>query len=314
MAMTVLRSTGVLPAEPRSAVTIGVYDGVHAGHQWLLRKLRQVAAREGLRTVVVTFDPHPLRVLRPVSAPRMLTDLDARVRLLAATGLVDACLVIEFDDVTSRQSPHDFVREVLVDRLHAAAVVVGEDFRFGHQRSGDVAELRRLGSEYGYSTLGVPLLPAGRAGGACSSTYLPGLIRQGEVGRAAALLGRPHEVSGRVVSTSRPVAGRGTPTVVARVGEDRSLPVEGSYAGSIVTPDGRDRSAGVSIRQGITSGPALLDVHVVGDPRRLMDEPVRVRMRRRLWTSGKDELFGEILRGDEEMGRSLASGGWAAMS
>jgi riboflavin kinase / FMN adenylyltransferase len=314
MATTVLRSTDALPAGPRSAVTIGVYDGVHAGHRWLLRKLRQVASRERLRSVVVTFDPHPLRVLRPVSAPRMLTDIDQRLELLEATGLVDVCLVIPFDEAVSRRSPSEFVRSVLVDQLRTATVVVGADFRFGHNRSGGVAELAQLGSRYGFSTLPLPLLPVASTGGACSSTYLRSLIAQGEIERASALLGRAYEVSGRVVSTSRPTAGRGIPTVVIRVGEDRSLPVEGSYAGSVRTADGRQRSAGVSVRQGLSGGPALLDAHVVGDVRRLMDERVRVRMSRRLWTHGKDELFGEMVRVDEEAGWSLASGGWAAMS
>lgn len=315
MAMTVLRPGDPVAAAGRAAVTVGVYDGVHAGHRWLLRRLRRVAGEQSLRVTVVTFDPHPLRVLRPVSAPRMLTDLDTRLRLFAETGLVDECLVIPFDEARARQSPEEFVREVLVGQVRAATVMVGEDFRFGHNRSGDVAELRRLGDEYGFCVLGLPLLPARAitAGTACSSTHIRRLITHGEIARAAGLLGRPHEVSGLVVGTSRPTAGRGTPTVVVRVDPDLVLPTEGAYAGSIITPDGRERAAGVSVRQGMVSGPALLDVHVVSGIPALIEARVRVRLARRVWTSGRAELVAEMARADEEAGWSTAAGGWAAM-
>ena len=315
MAMTVLPATDSLPAERRSAVTIGVYDGVHAGHRWLLRKLRHFADREGLPVAVVTFDPHPLWLLRPVAAPRMLTNIDQRLSLIEATGLVDYCMVVPFDDVVSRMSPEEFIREVLVGKLNAGAVLVGQDFRFGHHRDGSVADLQRFGAAYGFSAHGLPLLPvaAVRAGSFCSSTYIRQLIAKGDLAGAATLLGRPHEVVGRVIGTSRPTAGRGVPTVVVRVGGDVSVPAEGSYAGSVVTPDGRQRRAGISVRRGPVPESVLLDAHVVGDVGQLMDETVRVRLNRRLWARGKDELFEKMVRADAAENESSAAGGWAAM-
>lgn len=315
MAMVVLQAGDSLPADRRSALTIGVYDGVHVGHRWLLRKLRHRANLDGMPVAVVTFDPHPLRLLRPVAAPRMLTNIDQRLALLEATCLVDYCVVIPFNDAVSRMSPEDFIREVLVRKLNAGAVLVGEDFRFGHNRGGSVADLQKLGAAHGFSAHGLPLLPVAaiKAGSYCSSTYIRQLIANGDLGGAAALLGRPHEVMGRVIGTSRPTTGRGVPTVVVRVASDVSLPTEGSYAGSVLTPDGRQRRAGISVRQGPVPESVLLDAHVVGDVRQLMDETIRVRLNRRLWARGKDELFENMVRAEAAESESSAASGWAAM-
>ena len=313
MAMVVLRAADALPTDVRSAVTIGVYDGVHAGHRWLLRKLRRYADRDGMPVVVVTFDPHPLRLLRPVAAPRMLTTIDQRLRLLEATGLVDYCLVV--DGAMGAMPPEEFTRAVLVGKLHAGAVLVGQDFRFGHHRGGSVADLQRLGAAYGFSVQALPLLPvaAVKAGSVCSSTYIRQLIANGDLAGAATLLGRPHEVVGRVIGTSRPIAGRGVPTVVVRVADEVSLPTEGSYAGSVVPPDGRERLAGVAVRRGPVPDSVLLDAHVVGEVRQLMDATILVRMSRRLWARGKNELFENMVRAEAARSESSAAGGWAAM-
>jgi len=315
MAMVVLQSADSLSPDRRSAVTIGVYDGVHTGHRWLLRKLRQSADRDGMPVVVVTFDPHPLRLLRPVAAPRILTTIDQRLTLLAATGLVDYCLVVPFDDAVARMSPRDFVRETLARKLNAGLVMVGQDFRFGDSRSGSMTDLQALGAEYGFSAHGLPLLPiaALKAGTFCSSTYIRQLIAGGDLAGAATLLGRSHEVTGRVVGTSRPTAGRGVPTVVVRVSSDVSVPAEGSYAGSVLTPDGRQRTAGVSVRHGPAPETVFLDAHIVGDALPLMDSVIQVRLSRRLWTQSKDELFENVVRADAVEGESSAAGGWAAM-
>ena len=158
--MEVLRDQARCPSPPEgTVVTIGAYDGVHLGHRSVIRLVRQRAAERGLRSAVVTFDRHPASVVRPESAPRLLTDLEQKLELLAETG-IDYCLVIAFDEARSRESAEDFVQEVLVDCLNAADVVVGEDFHFGHRRAGNVPLLRRLGAELGFEVDGIELVGA----------------------------------------------------------------------------------------------------------------------------------------------------------
>lgn len=306
----------VLPGGVASAVTIGMYDGVHRGHQWLLRHVRRQAMTEGLRSVVVTFEPHPLQVLRPVAAPRLLSDLDLRLRLLDRAG-VDACLVVPFDLARQEQSAPAFVEQVLVGQLRAARVLVGADFRFGRNRAGDVAMLQQEGLRHGFQAHGLPLLPVSGSAAhlPCSSTYIRGLIAQGDVEHAGRLLDRPHEVAGVVVGTSRPVPGRGTPTVVVRVQAYRALPTEGSYAGSLLSATGRRLTASVSVRQGITAHDrALLDVHVVGEVASLIDQQVRVTLARRVWTDDHHDLYRQLARQAEDAARASAEGGWGSAS
>ncbi|MGH8893604.1 MAG: adenylyltransferase/cytidyltransferase family protein [Actinomycetes bacterium] len=312
--MRVLGPDDRLPQGVGSAVTVGNFDGLHRGHLWLLRKLRQGA--EGLVTAVVTFDVHPLHVLRPVSAPKLLTDTAQRLQRLQASGLVDVCQVLPFDESRRRQSPEDFVREVLVDRLHARRVMVGSDFRFGNARSGGVGTLRQLGEKHEYTVVETPLLTAGlsRDRQTCCSTYIRRLVVEGQVERAGLLLDRLHEAKGRVVATSRPANGRGTPIVVVRVPRDRALPAEGSYAGAISAIDGRERAAGISVRPGITAGQeALLDLHVIDGAPELMDQNVVVRFRRRLWSSSPSDLFAQVGEQDVARGRASADGGWGSV-
>src|SRR5271156_1236023 len=134
---------------PGTAVSIGAYDGVHLGHRALLRDLSARAGAAGLSTVVVTFDRHPAGVVRPESAPLQLTDLEQKLELLAAAG-VDRTYVVAFDRDRANESAEEFVKEVLVDELEARLVVVGEDFHFGHGRTGNVALLTQLGRRYGF--------------------------------------------------------------------------------------------------------------------------------------------------------------------
>ena len=133
----------------RSVLTIGAYDGVHLGHQAVIREVRRQAAELGARSVVVTFDRHPASVVRPESAPKLLTDLDQKLELLAATG-VDATVLVHFDDAQAAESPQSFVERVLVGCLAAQRIVVGEDFHFGQGRSGNVALLREVGVRHDF--------------------------------------------------------------------------------------------------------------------------------------------------------------------
>jgi riboflavin kinase / FMN adenylyltransferase len=215
-----------------SAVTIGVFDGVHAGHRAIVDALLENAREAALAAVVVTFDPHPIAIVRPGSEPAMLTTVDRRAALFEELG-VDAVLVLPFTAERSRQSPEDFVREVLVDRLRAAAVVVGTNFRFGHRARGDVELLHNLGREYGFVVDGMDLVEG------MSSTTIRDLLAAGDVEAAARGLGRPHRLEGRVVRGDARGRDLGYPTANLEVFAGSAVPADGVYAGELVV--GADR-------------------------------------------------------------------------
>jgi riboflavin kinase/FMN adenylyltransferase len=230
---------------PRTAVTIGAYDGVHLGHRALLRDLIVRAEAADLTPVVVTFDRHPASVVRPDSAPPLLTDLDQKLELLAQCGIART-LVVPFDRARADESAEDFVTEVLVDTLEAQLVVVGEDFHFGHARRGNVALLRQLGLVHGFEVVGVGL--TGEDEAPVSSTRIRSLVAAGDVVGAAALLGRPHEVRGTVVhgdGRGGPVLG--FPTANLEISTDIALPADGIYAGRYTRPDGTVYEAAISV-------------------------------------------------------------------
>src|SRR6476469_2913591 len=143
--------------EPGTAVTIGAYDGVHLGHRAVIATVRGLAAERGLASAVVTFDRHPASVVRPESAPKLLTDLDQKLELLEETG-VDYTVVLHFDEERSKESAEDFVNEVLVGCLNTKLIVVGEDFHFGHRRRGNVELLRAVGADLGFEVLPLSLV------------------------------------------------------------------------------------------------------------------------------------------------------------
>lgn len=219
---------GEIPADwGRSVVAIGVFDGVHRGHRTILGSAVARGRDLGLPVVVVTFDPHPERVLRGITPP-VLTPMGRRVELLVELG-ADAVCVLPFDKELSGLFPEEFVRRVLVDALGAAAVVVGEDFRFGHRAAGDVATLTESGMEFGFTANGVGLVSEGEA---ITSTRVRGLLGEGDVAAAAELLGRPHRVSGKIVHGA--ARGRellGFPTANMDLASDIAVPGDGVYAG-----------------------------------------------------------------------------------
>lgn len=302
------------PLDSPAAVTVGVYDGVHRGHQWLLRRLRKAAGPEA-PLVVVTFDPHPLTVIRPVAAPRTLTSLPRKLSVLEGLGFVDACLVVPFDESRREQRAGAFVHEILVERLRANTVMVGSDFRFGRDREGDLGLLRDLGERYGFTVAGAPLLPVSSAASAapCSSTYIRGLVRRGAVTEAGRLLGRPHRADGVIAGISRPRSSRGVPTAVIRVNRSAALPIEGSYFGRLSFADGREQVAGLSIRQGVVAGPdTLVDAHLSGEFNSETGSEVVLEFVRPLWASGRAEVASAVSTRADELGRASAAGGWGA--
>lgn len=285
--MDVARALGDCPSGG-TAATIGAFDGVHLGHQALLRLVRQEASARKLRTALVTFDRHPAQVVRPASAPKLLTTLDQKLDLLAATGLVDHTLVLTFDDDRRRESAEEFVGEVLVDCLGARLVVVGADFHFGNQRRGNVALLEAMGSECGFEVVGLPLVEAGN-GPVYSSTVIRRLLVEGDVEAAAGLLGRPHEVRGVVGEGDRRGRELGFPTANVAVPEEICLPADGIYAGTFRGSDGLDRPAAINLGRRPTfyaEGHRLLEAYLLDFQGDLYGQQAAVRFVARV----RDEL------------------------
>ncbi|WBQ02526.1 bifunctional riboflavin kinase/FAD synthetase [Kribbella sp. CA-293567] len=211
-----------------SVVTIGNFDGVHRGHQEVLRHARARAAElGGLPVVAMTFDPHPMSVLRPGHAPATISEPGRRAELLGAAG-ADAVLILPFDRDVASWSPEEFIAKVLVGTLHAKAVVVGENFRFGHKAAGHVDTLVAAGAAAGFQVEGLSL-----AGDAqpWSSTYIRELIADGDVEGAAEALGRPLRVTGVVIEGDKRGREMGYPTANIPAVPGAAVPLDGVYAG-----------------------------------------------------------------------------------
>lgn len=246
MSVRVAHGLGELPMGLGPTVaTVGMFDGVHRGHQALLRRVVAEAAGHGALPAAVTFDRHPLEVLRPAAAPPLLGTLPERVELLGAAGM-GLVLVLAFDEKLSQVPAREFAELVLFDALAARAVVVGESFRFGHRAQGDVALLAALGAERGVEAIGVRLHADGQ-GVAISSTRVRAELARGDVRAAAALLGRPYGVAGRVVRGAGRGRALGVPTCNLAVGERIALPAFGIYAGRLAVEGGAPLPAAVNV-------------------------------------------------------------------
>jgi riboflavin kinase / FMN adenylyltransferase len=224
----------------RSVVTVGVFDGVHRGHQTLIRRAVERGRERGLPAVLVTFDPHPAEVIRPGSHPARLTSLRRRADLVEQLG-VEAFCVLPFTPDLARTEAAAFAHHVLVERLHAADVVVGPNFRFGHRAAGDVAMLAELGRRFGFGVEGLELVTDD--GVTFSSTYIRACIDAGDVEAAAAALGRPHRIEGVVVHGDHRGRELGYPTANLAVPAFSALPADGVYAGHFVQGERRLPSA-----------------------------------------------------------------------
>jgi riboflavin kinase/FMN adenylyltransferase len=223
------RGLADVPADWASCVaTIGTFDGVHRGHQLIVNTALEAARAGGLPVVVITFDPHPDEVVRPGTHPPFLCTPRRRAELLAGLG-VDAVCLLPFTFEFSQLSPDEFVRQVLADGLHAARVVVGDNFRYGHRARGDVPLLGELGEKYDFTAVGVPLLVSG--GITISSTYIRQCLAEGDVAAATAALGRPHRVEGVVVRGHQRGRALGFPTANLESPPHTAIPADGVYAG-----------------------------------------------------------------------------------
>ncbi|SCG70564.1 bifunctional riboflavin kinase/FAD synthetase [Micromonospora coxensis] len=228
----------------RSVVTIGVFDGVHKGHQATIGHAVARARELGVRSVVVTFDPHPAEVVRPGSHPAVLTEPARKAELIETLG-VDALCVVPFTPEFSRLPAEAFVHDILVEHLHATLVVVGDNFRFGHRAAGDVALLERLGRAFGFAVEGAPLVA--EAGTVFSSTYIRACVAAGDVAAAAAALGRPHRVEGVVVRGDQRGRELGYPTANLLTHRYTAVPADGVYAARLIRRGHPPLAAAVSV-------------------------------------------------------------------
>ena len=254
--MQVWRGCDEVPADlVRTSVTIGAFDGVHRGHRILLERTVSDAG-SGLLPVAVTFDPHPLSVIKPELAPLLLTSMPHRLELFEAVGM-GGVLVIPFTSELAQESAERFASRVIAETLHAQHVVVGRNFRFGHRAAGDVDLLTELGRELGFDVTAVDLAPLpglvepreDGAAVAVSSTQIRALVAGGDVAGAALALDRPHRVSGVVIRGDQRGRELGYPTANLDVDQTMAIPADGVYAARIRVAGelGRWRAAAVSI-------------------------------------------------------------------
>lgn len=224
--MLIVRSLQNLPSFPRRTVlAIGNFDGVHRGHQAILRRVRERAAAIRADSLAVTFDPHPVRILRPGQAPKLITPLPQKLDLLAATG-IDTTVVIPFTQEFSQLSALEFARDVLLYSLQAAEVHEGDNFRFGHNASAGLTELTQLGRELGFAV--APQPPLSVRGLQVSSSVVRRYISAGDMATARALLGRPFSICSTPVR-DRGVGSRLTVPTINLAQYDELLPADGVY-------------------------------------------------------------------------------------
>jgi riboflavin kinase/FMN adenylyltransferase len=309
---------GACPAPPEgTVVTIGAYDGVHLGHRAVIAAVRERAAAAGHRSAVVTFDRHPAQVIRPDSAPLLLTDLDQKLELLEGTG-VDHVLVVHFDEARAAESAEDFVDRVLVGCLNAKQVVVGEDFHFGHRRRGNVALLEEQGESLGFRVHGHKLVgPDGHAArddAQVSSTAIRRALIEGRLADANAMLGRPHEMRGPVAHGDARGRTLGFPTANVAIRPEMLMPADGIYAGEMALRDtGELLPSAIYVGKRPTfyndTAMTLLEVHALDFAGDLYDRDVAVRFTHRIRPDARfasvEELTARLRADCDEAARLL---------
>ncbi len=298
--MKVIHNLTEYPSSLRNTVaTLGNFDGVHRGHQKIFQALLDEAATRSAQALVVTFFPHPLKVLAPARAPRAITTLEERLRLVEACG-VPLVLCLPFTVELARVAPADFVRDTLVDGLGVRMILVGEDFRFGRNREGDIHLLRRMGKEFGFDVRMIRPLRIG--GEQVSSTRIRQLIQEGRVRESAQLLGRYYGFAGTVVRGDGRGRTLGIPTANLQT-DSELLPPKGVYA--VLTRLGDRRLPGVAnlgTKPTFSGQSFAIEVHLFDFDEDLYGHSLRVEFVERL----RDERRFESVQGlMEQMGRDL---------
>ncbi|MCQ3813630.1 MAG: bifunctional riboflavin kinase/FAD synthetase [Acidimicrobiia bacterium] len=256
-----------LPNGVAVAATIGVFDGVHIGHQEVFRVVHLAAERFAVASAVVTFDKHPAHVVRPQNAPRLLTTLEQKLELIEDQG-IEYVYLVHFDEPRARTHPREFVEQVFVEALHAKAIVVGEDFHFGQGRSGNVEALRQIGEAQNLEVCALELIQhSDQAREPVSSTKIRRALAGGDVARAAKMLGRPYEVRGTIQKGDQRGQLIGFPTANIPVNKKMAWPADAVYAGWCVLPDGSRYPTAINIGRRPTfyeyAEQSLLEAHLI---------------------------------------------------
>lgn len=267
--MIVFRSPEEVPGGfGPSAVAIGKFDGVHAGHRAVIERLKEAAAATGSRAVAVTFDRNPLAVIRPDRCPENVVTVERKLELLGGLGL-DATLVLTFDEEMAARSAEDFVVDILVGALQVSTVLVGQDFRFGHRGAGTPELLRELGPRYGFSVEVVDDVYLPGSPRRVSSSWIRELLMEGDVASAATVLGRYPDVRGEVVHGLKRGRELGFPTANLSAIVDAFVPADGVYAGWLVDHDtGIRHPSAISVGTNPTFDDVLVrqvEAHVLGE-------------------------------------------------
>jgi riboflavin kinase/FMN adenylyltransferase len=280
-----------------SVVTIGNFDGIHRGHQEILRKVTQEARQKEQIAAVLTLFPHPLKVLRPAEAPALLMTIGQRLAAFEAAG-IDAALVLPFNLELSRVRPEDFARRYLAETMRASRVLVGENFRFGHKQEGNVESLKAYGSQWGFEVESVKSLTVD--GTVASSTAIRDALRDGRVEDAQRMLGRAFEVAGEIQTGT----GQGRKLVVPTLNlktEQEMLPRRGVYATETVIDGKAYRSVtNVGVRPTFDGAGVTVETHLIDfDENRTsgkMTIRFLARLRDELKFSGPQELRDQVLK------------------
>lgn len=264
-----------------SVVTVGSFDGIHRGHWAVFQEIRRRAAETGRRSVLVTFHPHPLRIVRPEAAPQLLTTPSEKKEILAETGL-NYAVFLPFTSALSRYEPRRFVEEILIARTGMKELVIGYDHGFGRGRSGDADTLRGMGASLGFEVDVVAPVLAGDA--AASSTAIRAAVREGDMDRAARGLGRPYSVLGLVVRGDGRGRSLGFPTANLKVtNSDKLIPPEGIYAVRGVLRSGTfDGALHLGPRPTFRGSPPSIELHLMDFDGDLYGSEVRVDFVERL--------------------------------
>ena len=301
--MLVVQDALKSPDVPYGAVvTLGNYDGIHRGQRQVIDRVVARAKELGTSSALITFEPHPLEVLRPEDAPPLLTLPHQRQRALAEAG-IDAMLIVKFNRELARTSPEDFVRRFLAGTLAIEEIFVGKDFGFGHERRGNLALLEKMGGELGFKVTGVDQVTC--EGEVISSSRIRRAVREGKVELAAELLGRPYALYGKVVKGDRMGARLGWPTINLEP-ENKHLPMGGVYVGRVFFPDMPatfDCVTNVGTRPTVYENYAkVVESHILDFKQNVYGEKVEVLFLKRL---REEKLFPSVMELAAQIGRDV---------
>ncbi len=268
-----------LPVSTDSVIAIGVFDGVHLGHRRILNRAREIAEEKNAASTVVTFDPHPAQVLRPESAPALLTTISQRLEIFEEIGM-QRTYVQYFDMELAKMSPHSYVEEVLLNGLKAMDVVAGVDFHFGFGRGGDMESLGVEGRKYGFDVEMVEMLARPDQAEPVSSTAIRRALAGGQVKLATSMLGRPYAIEGKVIKGDHRGKSIGFPTANIPVSYERAWPADGVYAGWLSFDKNKRMACAINIGRRPTfyehAEHSVLEAHILDFEGDLYNRQVKV--------------------------------------